>query len=73
MTKMCRDMDHRYHKLAEEQDATICWRHFMEGMICQGLREMQEMYTMIEGSNVTGEEWAMCVKVKLLETKKDKG
>ena len=42
----------------------------MEGMICQGLREMQEMYTMIEGSNVTGEEWAMCVKVKLLETTK---
>jgi hypothetical protein len=23
MTKMCRDMDHRYHKLAEEQDAML--------------------------------------------------
>ncbi len=40
----------------------------MEDMICQGLRELQEMYTTIEGSNVT-----MCVKVKLLETTQGQG
>jgi hypothetical protein len=36
MTEICRGMDHRYRKVAEEQDA-IGWRRFMEGMICRGL------------------------------------
>ncbi len=36
MTEICRGMDHRYGKVAEEQD-TISWRRFMEGMICRGL------------------------------------
>jgi hypothetical protein len=43
MTKICCRMDHRYRKVAEEQDA-IGWRRFMEGMICPGLRGLQEIY-----------------------------
>jgi hypothetical protein len=55
MTEICSGMDHRYHKVAEEQDA-IGWRQFMEGMICRGLRGLQEIYTTVKGSNVTGEQ-----------------
>ena len=40
----------------------------MEGMICCGLRQLQELYTTIEGSNVTGEQWATGLITKLLET-----
>jgi hypothetical protein len=50
-------MDHRYRKVAEEQDA-IGWRQFMEDMICHELRGLQEIYTTVEGSNITGEQWA---------------
>jgi hypothetical protein len=44
MTEICRGMDNRYQRVAEEQDA-IGWRRFMEGMICRGLRGLQELYT----------------------------
>jgi hypothetical protein len=67
MTEICRGMDNRYRRVAEEQD-TIGWRRFMEGMICRGLRGLQEIYTTVEGSNVTGEQWATGVIIKLLET-----
>jgi hypothetical protein len=67
MMEICRDMDNRYRRVAEEQDA-IGWRRFMEGMICRGLRVLQELYTTVEGSNVTGEQWATGVITKLLET-----
>ncbi len=60
-------MDHRYRKVAEEQDA-IGWRRFMEGMICCGLRGLQEIYTTVNGSNVTGEQWATGVIIRLLKT-----
>ena len=33
MTKICSRINHRYRKVAKEQDA-IGWRQFMEGMIC---------------------------------------
>jgi hypothetical protein len=67
MTKICSKMDHRYPKVAEEQDA-IGWRQFMEGMICQGLRGLQEIYTTVQGSNDTGEHWEKGVLIKLLKT-----
>jgi hypothetical protein len=66
MMEICRGMDHRYWKVAEEQDA-IGWRRFMEGMICRGLQGLQEIYTTVNGSNVTGEQWATGVIIKLLE------
>ena len=40
----------------------------MEGMICRGLRQLQELYTTVKGSNVLGEQWATGVITKLLET-----
>jgi hypothetical protein len=43
MPEICGDMDHRYRKMAEKQDA-VGWRCFMEGMLCRGLRNVQEMY-----------------------------
>jgi hypothetical protein len=66
MMEICRGMDHRYWKVAEEQDA-IGWRRFMEGMIYHGLRGLQEIYTTVDGSNVTREQWATGVIIKLLE------
>jgi hypothetical protein len=66
MTEICRGMDHRYRKVAKEQDA-IGWRRFMEGMICRGLRSLQEKFTTVDGSNVSGEQWDEGVIIKLLE------
>jgi hypothetical protein len=41
----------------------------MEGsMLRHGLRELQEMYTTVEGLYITGGQWAMGVTIKLLET-----
>ncbi len=40
----------------------------MEGMICQGLQGLQELYATVEGSDVLGEQWATGVIIKLLET-----
>jgi hypothetical protein len=67
MTEICRGMDNRYLRVAEEQDA-IGWRRFMEGMICRGLQGLQELYTTVEGSDVSGEQRVMGVIIKLLET-----
>ena len=67
MSEICRGMDDRFRRVAEEQDA-VGWRRFMEGMIVRGLRQLQELYTTVKGSNVTGEQWATGVITKLLET-----
>ena len=67
MTEICRGKDNWYRRVAEEQGA-IGWRRFMEGMICRGLRGLQELYTTVKGSNVSGEQWATGVVIKLLET-----
>jgi hypothetical protein len=66
MMEICRGMDHKYCKVAKEQDA-IGWRHFMEGMICLGLRSLQEMYTTVDGLNIIGDQWVKGVIIKLLE------
>ncbi len=67
MMEICRVMDNRYWRVAEEQEA-IGWRRFMEGMICCGLWGLQELYSTVEESNVLGEQWAIRVIIKLLET-----
>ncbi len=54
MLDICLGMDTRYCLMAQDQDA-VGWRRFMEGMICQQIREIQAMYTVIEGSRVTPE------------------
>jgi hypothetical protein len=66
MLDICLGMDTRYCLMAQDQD-NIEWRRFMEGMICQQLREIQATYTSIEGSRVMPEQWTTGVVVKLLE------
>jgi hypothetical protein len=39
----------------------------MEGTICCGLRGLQEIYTTVEGSKITGEQWATGVIIKLIQ------
>jgi hypothetical protein len=39
----------------------------VEGMVCRGMRNIQEMYTQVEGSNITSVQWAQCLIIKLLE------
>ena len=67
MTEICRGIDDRYWRVAEEQDA-IGWRRFINRMICRRLRGLQELYSTAEGSNVSGEQWATGVIIKLLKT-----
>jgi hypothetical protein len=66
MLDICLGMDTRYRVMAQDQD-NIGWRRFMEGMVCQRLREIQVMFTSIEGSRVTPEQWTTGVVIKLLE------
>jgi hypothetical protein len=39
----------------------------MESMVCLGLREIQETYLVIEGSNVSPEQWTTGLVTRLLE------
>jgi hypothetical protein len=66
MLDICRGMNARYCRMAQDQDE-IGWRRFMEGMVCRGLREIQETYLVIEGSNVSPEQWTMGLVTRLLE------
>ncbi len=66
MSDICLGMDTRYHLMAQDQDI-IGWRRFMEGIICRQIRGIRATYTVIEGSQVTPEQWTMGVVVKLLE------
>jgi hypothetical protein len=66
MSDICLGLDMRYRLMARDQDE-IGWRRFMEGMVCQRLREIQATYTSIEGSGVMPEQWTTGVVIKLLE------
>jgi hypothetical protein len=66
MSDIFADMDTRYQLMAKDQD-NIGWRGFMEGMVYQRLREIQSMFTCIEGSRLTPEQWGRGVVTKLLE------
>jgi hypothetical protein len=52
MSEVCRGMDYRYTKMADEQDA-IGWRRFMEGMVCRSIQHIQELYTTMDGSKLS--------------------
>jgi hypothetical protein len=66
MSEICWNMDARFRQMAWDQDE-IGWQRFMEGMVSKGLREIQTMYSAIDGSNVTPKQWTTGVVVKLLE------
>jgi hypothetical protein len=66
---MCEDMDHRYHKVAEEQDA-IGWRQIMEGMLCavsENCRKCTQWLKVCTSQDISG-QWTVGVIIKLLET-----
>jgi hypothetical protein len=66
MLDICRGRDSQYTKMADEQDA-IGWRRFMEGMVTRSIRRIQEMYTTMDGSNLSPEKWTIGVVTKLLK------
>ena len=66
MSEICYNLDRRFQLMAQDQDE-IGWRRFMEGMICQRMRAIQEEYTVTDGSQVTPDQWASGVVIKLLE------
>jgi hypothetical protein len=39
----------------------------MEGMVFKGMRNIQEIYALVEGSNITSTQWAQGLIIKLLE------
>jgi hypothetical protein len=66
MSDICRGRAQRYELMAREQDE-IGWRRFMEGMVCKGMRNIQETYTQVEGSNILSIQWTQGLIIKLLE------
>ncbi len=66
MTDICQGKAHRYELMAKEQDK-IGWRQFMEGMVCRGVRNIQEMYTQVKGSNIISVQSPQGLIIKLLE------
>ncbi len=39
----------------------------MERMVCTGMRNIQETYTQVKGSNITSIQWTQGLIIKLLE------
>jgi hypothetical protein len=66
MLEICWNMDAWFWQMARDQDE-IGWQRIMERMVSKGLREIQTMYSAINGSNVSPEQWTTGVIVKLLE------
>jgi len=66
MTEICFTLDHRYQRMAHDQDV-VGWRRFMEGMICTRMRTIQAEYAATDGSQVSPDNWATGVTTKLLE------
>ncbi len=67
MSEICQGMDTRCRRMARDQDE-IGWQRFMEGMVMIGLHDIQTSYSVVNGSNVTPEQWTTGVVIKLLET-----
>ncbi len=66
MRKICYGMELCYQKMADAQD-TIGLRRFLGGMVVRHMRIVQETYTLVEGSNITPEEWTSRLIIKLME------
>jgi hypothetical protein len=66
MTKICYDKAHHYQLMAADQDA-IGWRCFMEGVVCHHARDIQTIYSTVEGSTIPPLQWTEGLVIKLLE------
>ena len=67
MGSICKGLDSSFSLMAQEQDA-IVWRHFMEGMICSKMREIQLDYHHRHGTSMNPKRWTCGLIQKLLET-----
>jgi hypothetical protein len=66
MSDICHKRAHRYILMAREQDK-IGWCWFMEGVVYKGMRNNQETYTQVEGSNITSIQWTQGLTINFLE------
>jgi hypothetical protein len=66
MLEICWGEGEPYERMASAQDS-IRWRRFMEGMVCQDMQALQELYTMVEGSSQLATAWASGLVIWLLE------
>ena len=67
MQEICRGRGELFMQMAQEQDE-IGWRRFMEGMIGRRMREIQRLYQIGSGAEMSSERWAKGVILKFLET-----
>jgi hypothetical protein len=66
MVEICHGLGDHFQKMARDQDA-IGWRRFMEGMICNHMREIQSLYHFRERTLLSPEQWAQGLILKLLK------
>jgi hypothetical protein len=66
MLEICWGKEEIFLQMAQEQDE-IGWRRFMEGMICNKMREIQHLYRLRSGSKITATRWAQGTALKLME------
>jgi hypothetical protein len=66
MTDICRNKAQRYCLMMTDQD-DIGWRQFIKGMVCRCAWDIQETYSLVEGSNILPCQWAQGLVVKLLK------
>jgi hypothetical protein len=52
MTEICYDKAHHYKLMAADQDV-IGWCRFMESMVCWLIRDIQCVYSTVEGSSIS--------------------
>ena len=67
MQEICWGRGELFMQMAWEQDE-IGWRRFMERMIGRRIREIQRLYWIRSGAEMSLERWAKGVILKLLET-----
>jgi hypothetical protein len=60
------DLDQSFISMAQEQDS-IGWRRFMEGMVCSGMRRIQADFAETVVSNRFVTKWSCGLIIKLLE------
>jgi hypothetical protein len=66
MVDFCHGLGDHYQQMAQDQD-TIGWWRFMEGMICIRMCRIESLYHFREGMHLSPKSWAQGLILKLLE------
>ena len=66
MSEICKGLGPRYRQLGQSQDK-IEWRRFMEGMISKEVVMLQKQHQTVDGSDISLDNWASGLIIKLLE------